>query len=385
MQFTDYQQIFANYEISKLSIAHPSITNLILYIIILSIAVISGQKYKTNLLDKTQTNQLKGIAILLIVISHLWFHVSSNRAIPMLGDYSVTLFLMLSGFGLTRSLANRRLFLGDFISRRLRKVMVPYWIVTIIIILLDYIMLNRTYSIRNIISTFMGYNLNPVLREIDYARWFITLLLIYYIAFFLANRFLSNGKAIICLILFGIFLMLLKHFGILHLGKYNQAIAFPIGCLLAYYYNDLSYLSNNTMIYLFLIIFIILIMSALIGSLSYISDKHIYIYTLTELCVYTFNGILYSFGLIMIVGAIGNIGLISGFLSYCGALSYEIYLIHRPLLIKYNPFFKLMPTGLIVVSFSIYLAVVLVLAYGLQRLTNALSQRDKIMVKNIQG
>jgi hypothetical protein len=108
MQFNISRLFLSNYEHLKLSIPFPNINNLIIFVAILMVAAISCKNYKTYFLDKSQTNQLKGLAILLIIISHLWFHVSKNRAILMLGDYSVILFLILSGFGLTRSLCNRQ-------------------------------------------------------------------------------------------------------------------------------------------------------------------------------------------------------------------------------------------------------------------------------------
>jgi peptidoglycan/LPS O-acetylase OafA/YrhL len=363
MQFSIFPLAFTNYEIIKLPIAFPSINNLIIYFIILMIAIICGKKSNTYFLDNSQTDQIKGIAIILIVVSHLWFHVSQYRATPMLGDYSVTLFLMLSGFGLTRSLSKRPLLFADFLSRRLKKVLVPYWLITIIILLLDYYLLKRSYSLNNIILTFAGINVNPILRQLDYARWFITLLLIYYVAFFFANRFLKNLQAIYLLFCLGITLLLLKHYGIFQIGKYNQIIAFPIGCVMSYLYEDLSHLFNNShRIKLFILSISLIIMATRI-ILFLIGDKYTYIYSITELFVYNVNGLLFCFLMILSISWIGVNNYTSRFLILCGTISYEIYLIHGPLLIKYNPLFNLIPVSLIAVSFLIYLFCILMLSY----------------------
>jgi peptidoglycan/LPS O-acetylase OafA/YrhL len=365
--------MFSNYEIIKAPIAFPSLNNLILFVILLTIAIFTVFKNNSLFMDKSQTTQLKGIAILLIVISHLWFHVSKYRAIPMVGDYSVTLFLMLSGFGLTRSLSNRPLLLGDFISRRLKRVLLPYWLVTIIILILDYLLLQRTYSPQNIALTLAGANLNPVLRQLDYARWFITLLLIYYVFFFIANCFVKNLPAICLLFFFGVILMLFKHYGIFSLGKYNQIIAFPIGCFISYFHDNLSKLFNNTNKIRFALFSISLIMIALKVPLLLISDKATYLFKITELCVYNVNGLLFCFLMILAISVLGVYNYISNFLLFCGTISYEIYLIHGPLLIKYNIFFNLMPIYLIAMSFLIYLFFVLLLSYWFYKM-------DKIII-----
>ena len=368
-----FQLMFSNYDIIKAPIAFPSINNLIIYIILLIIAIYSGYKNNSFFMDKSQTGQLKGIAILLVLTSHLWGHVFQYRAFPMVGDYSVTLFLMLSGFGLTRSLANRPLLLGDFISHRLKRVLLPYWLVTIIILILDYFLLQRTYSPQNIALTLAGINLNPVLRQLDYARWFITLLLIYYVLFFIANRFFKNLPAICLLFFFGVILLLFKHYGIFSLGKYNQIIAFPIGCFMSYFHDNLSKLFNNTNKISFALFSISLTMIAIKVPLLLISDKATYLYSITELCVYNVNGLLFCFLMILAISALGIYNYISNFLLFCGTISYEIYLIHGPLLIKYNIFFNLMPTYLIAMSFLIYLFFILLLSYWFYKM-------DKIII-----
>jgi peptidoglycan/LPS O-acetylase OafA/YrhL len=364
--------IFDNYEIVKIDIAFPTINNFIIILLLLIVAIISTDNKKSLFMDTSQTDQLKGVAILLIVISHLWFHVSKYRAIPMLGDYSVSLFLMLSGYGLTQSLSNRALSLGDFVSRRIKKVFVPYWIITIIILIIDYFILNRFYSLQNIMLTLAGVNLNPVLRQLDYARWFITLLLIYYVVFFLANRSLKSLPAIYLLCLFGIFLLLLKHYGIFHIGKYHQAIAFPIGCIIAYFHEDLKklliYRHKGNLIVLIITILIIIVRIPLL----LIVDKLSYSYNITALCVYNATGLLFCLLMILVMAVWGAFNYRSNLLLFCGAISYEIYLIHGPLLIKYNPFIKLIPVSLIVASFMVYLFCVLMLSYWFSKLNKIL-------------
>ena len=63
-----------------------------------------------------------------------------------------------------------------------------------------------------------------------------------------------------------------------------------------------------------------------------------------------------------LIGAMGRWGFSSSFLSVCGLLSYELVLLHGPLLIRHNPVFGLLPENLIVLSFVIFLVAALVVA-----------------------
>jgi hypothetical protein len=90
-----------NFETLKLATSEPY-NPVILALLVLAIAV-SCRKQTTRFLDRTQTDQLKGLAILLVVIGHLGYHAITPQAALTFGSEGVALFLMLSGFGLTRS------------------------------------------------------------------------------------------------------------------------------------------------------------------------------------------------------------------------------------------------------------------------------------------
>lgn len=359
----------SNYEITKLPIPHPTINNILILFIIFGIVVFSVRKGETSFLDYAQTNQIKGLAILLVVVNHLWVHVSTDRAIPGFGDYAVSLFLMLSGFGLTMALSNRPLSLKYFISRRLRKVMVPYWAITLIILIVDFYVLNRSYSVKHIFETLIGINIDETLWYLDYTRWYISLLLIYYVMFYLANRLLNNYNALVILFIFAILLILLKYLKLFPFGTIDQLIAFPVGCLFAYYKRNISdyvIVQCREPLFYILYIVIVIILSYLLFTMSAYYHTTSY-YKVAYAFLQGVGGILFCLSLMIIVGLIGN-NYISGFLVLCGTWSYEIYLIHGPILIKYNPILNLFPNNLILISFLIYLFIILGLSYYFNKL-----------------
>ena len=84
--------------------------------------------------------------------------------------------MILSGFGLTSSV--KTLNLNKFISKRIVRVLVPYWIATVFILILDYLILGIFLQPANIVLTFIGANFNKEISHIDYVRWYVTFILV---------------------------------------------------------------------------------------------------------------------------------------------------------------------------------------------------------------
>jgi peptidoglycan/LPS O-acetylase OafA/YrhL len=365
--------LIQNYAIYKLVIPNSNIFNLIILLCFFLIILITFKKSKFTLLDTVHTTQLKGLAILFVVVGHLWVHVSKDQPIFIFGDYAVSLFLMLSGYGLTISISKRPMS-RDFYVRRLKKVMIPYWIITIIILFCDYLILSKTYSTISIVSTFAGMNFSRELSQLDYTRWFITLLLIYYVFFFVFNYFMDKLSAIIMLFFVGLVLSLLRFLKLFPIGIFDQLIAFPIGCFLAYYINTISDFLSERRRYLFTYISLLIISIGLSLVLLFIKTndfnnaimKYLYIF------IRYLSGISFCFILILSIDFF-KINYVSTFLIMCGTISYELYLIHGPILIKYNFIFPLFPAYLIVISFFCYFLVVFILSKYFNKLNNIYS------------
>jgi len=367
--------IFANYETTKITIDNPLIVNLIFLAIFLLAALISIQKQESHFLDHSQTTQLKGLAILLVVVGHFWVHVSNKPAIPVLGDYSVSLFLLLSGFGLTMSSKKRKTSFIDFFSHRLRKVIFPYWIITIIIIAMDFYLLNKTYSLKTILFTLIGINFDLSSRHLDYVRWFITLLLFYYLAFYITERYFSNIVANILLFFISFLLVALRLVRILPFGEINQLVAFPIGSFLALHLNFFSQFVKDR--YLRLIIGGTVLIILLSFTILLTDNNHNLLSKIINFLARNSLGIVFCLFSIICVRIIGTFSYLSKFLIFCGTISYELYLIHGPLLIKYNPILNFFPGNLIIFGFVIFLTGVLTLSYSYNK---SLRLLDKILI-----
>lgn len=83
--------------------------------------------------NKVDRNSMLGIAILMVIVYHLFCWVQNPIGSFNIGYSGVDIFLFFSGMGLARSFKNRSV--GDFYARRLKKVY-PLFLVTLVMVVL---------------------------------------------------------------------------------------------------------------------------------------------------------------------------------------------------------------------------------------------------------
>lgn len=353
---------YLNFETEKWLVQNPTLSNAIILFVIICVAVATVARKKNNFLDRTQTDQLKGVAILLVVTGHLWSHVSLNNAVPNFAGYAVALFLILSGYGLTRSWQMGALTAREFVGRRIARVMIPYWIATICILVLDVWLLGRKYSIFEVAFTFLGANFSQSLRYLDYARWYITLILIFYCVFFLVNKFFRTSWAVFFLFVFSLFLFVLRRIELFPFGSLFHFIAFPLGCLIACFYRQLTDFLTDSKLPLILIAFVAFLSAILCAVVNPELNENGILSKVFNLLFGNIQPFFLCIVLVCIFGLLGIANICSRFLMFCGIISYEVYLLHGPFLIKYNPVFTFFSSDYIVVAYIVFLLFILILS-----------------------
>ncbi len=341
-------------------VERPTLSNLCILACLICASLLTFKRRDTasSFLDTVQTTQLKGLAILLVVIGHLWVHVTTKAAVPILGGYSVSVFLIMSGYGLTLSV--KRKGINDFFRSRVSRVMLPYWIATLVWLSLDIFLLDKSYSNFELFMTLIGVNISRHVVRIDYVRWFITLLLIWYIIFYISHRTMAPSRSVYLQLFIGFVLCIFNLAGLFPVGKTYQIIAFPIGCLLAHFIEQLRPLvSTKRLLVAFAISAVVMIIAGPImiefkelgGGLAPMLKRALFenLFSLAFFVVLT-----------VILSAFGSY--CSQFLWYCGIISYELFLIHGPVLIKYNMVFPLMPQTDIVVTFTLLSVIMIFMA-----------------------
>jgi len=152
------------------------------------------------MISKTQTIELKGISVLLLLIHHYLYDtkVMGSALMDNIVDYSkicVTLFVFLSGYGLYKVYKNKSEKYFRFTVSRIKKVVIRYQIVFILFVLVGTLSglrsLEQAYGTSNVylklFIEFIGLRnyFLPILGDFAYnvTWWFIPMLLLLYVIF----------------------------------------------------------------------------------------------------------------------------------------------------------------------------------------------------------
>ena len=242
--------------------------------------------YLNNYFSKHTTNNLKAVAIILVILGHLGF---INKS----GAWGVGIFLLLSGYGLTQSYIKSGII--GFFKKRLLAVILPYSIVMIIWIFVDYILGNK-YRILTIGTSILGLNFKSV---IDVTMWYISFLILWYIAFFCIFKLIKNNYFLIQIVL--------------SMRMRLYTLLFPIGVFLGFLCSKELNISESM---LKSILGHLIIFSFILFEIS-LNRSYDYRY-------YTISIIMFSIMIISIFMLMNDFE--SKILSFIGNISFELYL-----------------------------------------------------------
>ncbi len=325
---------------------------------------------KKDIFPISLTQELKGFAILAVIFIHIGYFLSKDTQflfpLSIIGGVGVNLFLFLSGYGLTATSIKKNEKPLGFYKNRLLKILIPMWLVVSVFFLLDHIFLNISYQTNYIIKTFLGiFTQANMYSDLNSPLWYFTLILSYYLLFpWIFNKKYPWLSSILFLIL-GYFLVYLKPQSfkeVIDLYKLHL-IAFPCGILFYWLiHNDLILLKVKKVF-------------------SFISIKFFY-HLLFFLTVSVFLYTAYHSGVgqkyyveeLISLATVFSVILIFvlkkyelKFLAIFGIYSYEIYLLHWPIMYRYDFLYKLLPAWL---ATFLYLFLLLGLSFILKKVSD---------------
>lgn len=295
------------------------------------------------LLPPSASQELKGVAILAVLFGHIGYFLVNDHdflfPLSIAAGVGVNVFLFLSGFGLTTGLLNKPMQPLEFYRRRLIKVFIPFWITLVLFFVMDALLLDRTYSIGYMLQSTLGFFPRAAMDlDVNSPFWYITWMLMYYAL--LPLVFMPKRPWLTALILLVIseaivrldlpFLSEVTRLYVVH------TVAFPVGVLIGWLLHvpkggqnplvtRLQQLRDNLPT---------LQRLALCGLFAFI----------TGYCAYN-SGIGESAAKEQLMSMITLTALTLlfmlkrtefGFISLVGFYSYEIYLLHWPLLARYD-------------------------------------------------
>lgn len=344
----------------QIKIENPVLQTIIFGLLFFTVLILMMRKtHKEYSFDYSLTQELKGFAILAIIFSHIGYFLSEDHQflfpLSIWAGVGVNLFLFLSGFGLTVSTLKSGLDLKNFYKKRLIKLFLPLWIVLFLLIGIDLIVLHRSYPLFTLIQSFLGFFPKADLfQDLNPPLWYFSLIFFYYLTFPLVFRKRIIYLTPLILLIIPFFLLQLSlpiNPGVLSLYKLHF-VSFPLGVffgLITQHKIPFPLLGSNLK-YIFVPLFIT-----------------VFIYTSFKSGVDTgklpeqTTSLITMFSIIFLF-LIKKVEF--RLLNLFGKYSYEIYLIHWPILSRYDLFYNYLPAYL---ATLLYLGLFLTVGYFINR------------------
>lgn len=171
----------------QVSVTDPVFQTVVFSAVLLIAVLLSIRKRRDDgIFPIPLTNELKGLAIMMVVLSHVGYFLSTDTRflfpLTIFAGVGVNLFLFLSGYGLAASSLKRKLSVGKFYLKRVLKVFIPLWITIAAFALLDRFVLGVSWP--DLPRYFLGYfPTNDIFNDFNSPLWFITLIVFYYLVF----------------------------------------------------------------------------------------------------------------------------------------------------------------------------------------------------------
>lgn len=389
-------------------------TSLFAVFFILAVLLSYRRKNDSGALPKETSNELRGLAILGVIFTHLTYGLfwGSDFLFPfgIWGGVAVNLFFFLSGYGLAASAIYHPKPIVEFYQKRVVKIFLPLWLVLIALLLGDALILQRFYPFSEIVQAFLGYfPIANLFTNINSPLWFITPLIGYYVIFPLVFR---PRHPFLSLLPIFAFSALAFYPGLpvsYQISQYYQvhAWAFPLGALLAVllvspqtlclscprlekcflFKHFLAGLAGNQsenpskrlkpLARLVLCLknlpplvrwLLVAVLAYLAGYTAYYSGVGKGVFWESAYALFTMFCLLFLF-----MVKRGKFRL----LEWVGVYSFEIYLWHWPLMSRYDIFYRFLPPWL---ATLLYLPLLLAVAWAFKRLTD---RAEKISFKKI--
>ena len=341
-----------------------------------------------------QTNQMKGIAILIIIVHHVALVMGNAGYLSLfsrLGFPSVAIFLVLSGYGIFLSIEKKGL--NNFFSKRVMRVYIPFILaMTCKILIFDYFILNKRSRVANSLLNIFLYPLS-----LDMNMWFIVYILFWYcITYVIFSVNKLNKSKIFYFFLTAIVVCILPAPDTWH----DNPFSFPFGCwiaanskiiienlenllagkkpklssIFAHVKNNLNHYIETFTLYLS---FGIVGLHLWIWMKSPSANANIYSHII-DIIAHAIIGISFATLIIGLIILLGKFKIRFTFLNFLGENSFELYLVHGTLL----SLFKLISGVDFAVTFFVYFIIVCISSIVLKKLSSFVSD---LLLKNVKN
>ena len=344
-------------------------TNLIVIAVLIAVVLFTFKRAKhTDLFPVSVTQELKGLGILTVVFAHFAYMLVTNAdflfPLSIIAGVGVDLFLFMSGYGLTVGMLKKPLPIFEFYKRRVIKIFIPFWVAIILIFAANAIFLDIHYTVPYMIQSLLGwFPTAEGFNDVNSPFWYITWMMMFYILFPLV---FSTKRPWLSAIILSVIATLIGVYNPLEMGDNwlhrLHTVAFSLGIIFAWLLFETKDKENKLVKVLkhfrneskFMPYIVIALMLAVVVYMSLHTTANHWP-TLTAILgkgyfVDQFTSIIIMFAFIIIFSLkrFDN-----KFLSIYGLYSFEVYLIHWPLMGRYDVFFDILPAWAAVVAWMV--------------------------------
>lgn len=360
-------------------------TNLIVIAILIAVVLFTFKRAKhTDLFPVSVTQELKGLGILTVVFAHFAYMLVTNAdflfPLSIIAGVGVDLFLFMSGYGLTVGMLKKPLPILEFYKRRVIKIFIPFWVAIILIFAANAIFLDIHYSVPYMIQSLLGwFPTAEGFADVNSPFWYITWMMMFYVIFPLV---FSTKRPWLSAIILAVIATLIGVYNPLDMGDNwlhrLHTVAFSLGIVFAWLLFETKDKENKLVVYLkefrnkakFTPYIVIALMLGVVvymslhttanhwPTLTAILGKGYFVDQLTSIVI------MFAFIVIFSLKKFDN-----KFLSIYGLYSFEVYLIHWPLIGRYDIFFDIFPAWAAVIA---WLITFIVVSWLLQKITTPL-------------
>lgn len=188
-----------------------------------------------RLLDNKDTISLRGMSAFFVIAAHYMAWVDElighttngivKSIVGQLGGIGVLVFFFVSGFGIYESYGNRKVD-KYYLLKRIKSVYLPYVIMKIILLLVEYTIFQSTESV-----------VMELILIITIEDWFIHVIVIQYIIFFVAAK-IKKKNVIVISILADCILTIIYVYMNKPINWFNALWLFTFGMIISKYHNN---------------------------------------------------------------------------------------------------------------------------------------------------
>lgn len=366
-------------------------TNIVIAALLLVLFLTFKKSQHSDVFPISVTQELKGLGILTVVFAHFAYMKVTNPEflfpLSIIAGVGVDLFLFMSGYGLTVGMLKKPMPTLDFYKRRVIKIFIPFWVALIIIFAADAMFLGIFYPVTYMIQSILGWFPTAIgFGDVNSPFWYITWMLMFYVLFPLV---FSVSKPWLSAIILAVIATLIGTYNPLDMGDNwlhrLHTVAFSMGIIAAWllteskdkenklvkYLKEFRTNSNVSRYIVIALMFAIVVYMSLHTTanhwpkLTALLGKGFYVEQFTSIVL------MLAFIVIFSLKKVDN-----KFLAIYGLYSFEVYLIHWPLMARYDIFFDYLPSWAAVIAWMIAFILVSML---LQKIVTPISSWvDKI-------